>query len=156
MRHGRAAARVHERAIKLRVAVYQVFRAIARRELPNRRDLEVTAREHLDGLRSASLSGDGGQVGWAWDRDQPDYPLAAIAVAAVELLTHCDPSRVKECPGAGDCGWLSLDLSRNRSRRWCSMEGCGSRVKMRRQYARRRGPRLTRSNTTIEEDRDGS
>ncbi|MGH3132366.1 MAG: CGNR zinc finger domain-containing protein [Gaiellaceae bacterium] len=46
--------------------------------------------------------------------------------------------RVKECPGAGDCGWLFYDTSRNGTRRWCSMEGCGSRVKMRRQYARRR------------------
>ena len=46
---------------------------------------------------------------------------------------------VKECPGAGDCGWLFYDTSRNGARRWCSMEGCGSGVKMRRHYARQRG-----------------
>jgi len=47
--------------------------------------------------------------------------------------------RVRQCPGANDCGWLFYDTSRNGSRRWCSMEGCGSRVKMRQQYAKKRG-----------------
>ncbi|MFL5589598.1 MAG: CGNR zinc finger domain-containing protein [Ktedonobacteraceae bacterium] len=31
--------------------------------------------------------------------------------------------------------------SKNGSRQWCSMEGCGSRAKMRRQYARKRADR---------------
>jgi predicted RNA-binding Zn ribbon-like protein len=62
-----------------------------------------------------------------------------VARSAVELHTDGDQRRVRECPGAGDCGWLFYDTSRNGSRRWCSMEGCGSRVKMRRHYARHRG-----------------
>jgi predicted RNA-binding Zn ribbon-like protein len=64
-------------------------------------------------------------------------PLWLIAQSAVELLTEGELRRIKQCPGAGDCGWLFYDTSRNGTRRWCSMEGCGSRVKMRRQYARR-------------------
>jgi predicted RNA-binding Zn ribbon-like protein len=151
--HPVAAAAIHERSLDQRRAGYEDFCAVARGEPPSRQDLEVVAREHVAALRSASLSALGGQVGWVWDPREPDYPLAAVAVSAVELLTHGDPTRVKECPGAGDCGWLYLDMSRNRSRRWCSMEGCGSRVKMRRQYARRRGPRGEAIEGHLEDDR---
>ena len=36
------------------------------------------------------------------------------------------------------CPWLFLDLSRNHSRRWCSMNVCGGTMKMRRYRARAR------------------
>jgi predicted RNA-binding Zn ribbon-like protein len=39
--------------------------------------------------------------------------------------------RVRECANH-DCGWLFLDLSRNRSRKWCDMSSCGNRAKVRR------------------------
>ncbi len=77
---------------------------------------------------------------WTWDADirALDRMLWPIVSSAIELLTSHDLRRVKECPGAGDCGWLFFDTSKNGTRHWCSMEGCGSRVKMRRQYARTR------------------
>ena len=76
----------------------------------------------------------GGGYDWSWAGRPDDLarPLWPVARSAVELLTLGDLARVRECPGAGDCGWLFYDTSRNGSRRWCSMEGCGSRVKMRR------------------------
>jgi predicted RNA-binding Zn ribbon-like protein len=55
------------------------------------------------------------------------------------LLTAPELQRVRACPGLGDCGWLFLDTSKSGRRRWCSMEGCGSRAKMRRYYARTHG-----------------
>ncbi len=67
-----------------------------------------------------------------------DRPLWAIASSAVEVLTRDELGQIKECTGTNDCGWLFYDTSKNASRRWCSMEGCDSRVKMRRWYARRR------------------
>jgi predicted RNA-binding Zn ribbon-like protein len=42
---------------------------------------------------------------------------------------------VKQCAGEG-CGWLFLDTSRNHLRRWCTMDECGNRAKMRRRYER--------------------
>jgi len=48
------------------------------------------------------------------------------------------PDRVSECK-SDSCPALFLDLSRNRSRRWCSMEVCGSREKARAYYRRHRG-----------------
>lgn len=37
--------------------------------------------------------------------------------------------RLKLCP-ADDCAWAYYDVSRNRSRRWCSMDVCGNRAKV--------------------------
>jgi predicted RNA-binding Zn ribbon-like protein len=68
--------------------------------------------------------------------------LWPIALSATGLLTSGELERVKECPHEeGGCGWLFYDASKNRSRRWCDMADCGSRVKMRRMYARRRSER---------------
>ena len=44
--------------------------------------------------------------------------------------------RLKVCP-ADDCLWAFYDRSRNRSRRWCDMEICGNRAKVR-SYRERR------------------
>jgi predicted RNA-binding Zn ribbon-like protein len=56
-----------------------------------------------------------------------------IVEAAVALLVSDAMPRVKSCPA---CGWLFLDSSKNRSRRWCSMDTCGAVAKARRYYRR--------------------
>lgn len=64
------------------------------------------------------------------------------ADAAVQLLRTVDLTRLSRCPpGAGGCGWLFLDRSRNRSRRWCRMADCGAEVKARQLTERRRAAR---------------
>jgi predicted RNA-binding Zn ribbon-like protein len=130
---------VFERAIGLRLAVYRVFRAIARSEAPSGEDLDAIRSEYCLSLSFARLVAQHGRFEWTWDELPWDLsrPLWPVARSAVELLTGGDVGRVKECLGPGDCGWLFYDASRNASRRWCSMEGCGSRVKMRRYNARR-------------------
>ena len=77
---------------------------------------------------------------WEWAKyDQDlDRPLWPVARTAADLLTSGRLDRVRECPGADGCGWLFYDTSKNGSRRWCSMEGCGNVAKARRLYARRR------------------
>jgi len=54
-----------------------------------------------------------------------------IVEAGVALLVSDAMPRVKSCPA---CGWFFLDLSKNRSRRWCSMDTCGAIAKSRRYY----------------------
>ncbi|WP_233196275.1 CGNR zinc finger domain-containing protein [Trinickia soli] len=54
-----------------------------------------------------------------------------LAIAANELLSQPILSNVRECSA---CSWLFLDLSRSRSRRWCSMATCGNRAKAQRHY----------------------
>ena len=55
--------------------------------------------------------------------------LWPVAFSAARLLEGADLERLKGCEG---CGRLFLDGSRNHSRRWCDMEGCGNRAKQRR------------------------
>jgi len=45
-------------------------------------------------------------------------------------------SRLKVC-ARHSCLWAFYDTSRNQTRRWCSMAGCGNHVKMKRAYAKR-------------------
>jgi predicted RNA-binding Zn ribbon-like protein len=63
--------------------------------------------------------------------------LASIARDAVGLFGSPLAARVREC-AAPDCSGLFLDESRAGARRWCSMAGCGNRVKVA-AYRRRRG-----------------
>jgi predicted RNA-binding Zn ribbon-like protein len=65
-------------------------------------------------------------------------PVDAIVASAAELIASGPIDRLRVC---GNCPWLFLDLSRNGSRRWCSMEGCGTEVKSRRLTERRRAAR---------------
>ncbi len=78
-----------------------------------------------------------GAFAWRWSFDDGalDGLLAPIVDSAAELLTAPDLARVRECE-ADTCGWLFIDRSRNRSRRWCDMAVCGNRAKVRRHYAR--------------------
>jgi predicted RNA-binding Zn ribbon-like protein len=65
-----------------------------------------------------------------------------VAHAAVDLLSHVDPAHLGMCPvDAGGCGWVFIDRSRNRSRRWCTMGACGAFAKARRLTERRRAAR---------------
>ncbi|MGW6281760.1 CGNR zinc finger domain-containing protein [Kribbella sp. NPDC055071] len=62
-----------------------------------------------------------------------------LVFAAVELVRTVDLRQLRSCPvDEGGCGWLFLDRSRNGSRRWCSMEDCGTRAKIRKLTERRR------------------
>jgi predicted RNA-binding Zn ribbon-like protein len=68
-------------------------------------------------------------------------PLTLIAHSAMSLALSPMIGRVKVC---GGCGWLFIDRTRNRTKRWCITSMCGSRAKARRYYARKTG-RLVQS-----------
>lgn len=56
--------------------------------------------------------------------------LSSIARDAIELFAANLGDRIRTC-AADDCGLFLLDMSRPNLRRWCSMELCGNRSKMR-------------------------
>lgn len=78
------------------------------------------------------------QFVWTWHDDAFGlrYPLWKIAHSAATLLASDDAGRIKTC---GRCSWIFLDTSRNKSRRWCSMETCGNRAKAARHYRKNQG-----------------
>lgn len=68
------------------------------------------------------------------------FPLAAslgnaTAHSALSLLAVETQERLKIC---GNCGWLFIDRSKNRSRIWCDMTVCGNRQKASRHYHRKK------------------
>ena len=123
----------------LRRALRDVFAAVAGNEAPGPNGLALLKATFLEAVTAAELGE--GDDGWrfAWKPDDARRVRYAAAVDAVELLS--DPARLarlRMCPG-NNCGWLFLDTSGRR--RWCSMEVCGSRAKMRRLYRRRQAQR---------------
>ncbi len=134
------AARAYAAARGLREALYRLFSAQARGRRVDPTDLmKVNAALH-EALPHLRVARRGGAYAWDWAEDGGEplqAPLRPIARSAAELLTSDDLARVRECDGA-TCTWLFLDQSRNRSRRWCSMESCGNRAKARRHYHRQR------------------
>ncbi|KQV63963.1 CGNR zinc finger domain-containing protein [Rhizobium sp. Root1220] len=65
----------------------------------------------------------------------PDSLGKATAHSALRLVAMPEPERMKIC---GNCGWLFLDRSKNKSRTWCDMAVCGNRAKANRHYRRRK------------------
>jgi predicted RNA-binding Zn ribbon-like protein len=120
------------RARELREALYRIFRGSVEGRRPAPRDLQILSSE-LSTARSHERLAPAGRVyTWAWDDESAlDRVLWPVARSAAALLTSPDLKRVRRC-GGFQCGWLFLDTSRNHTRRWCSMEDCGNRAKVKR------------------------
>lgn len=133
------ARRVVERARALRDALQSIFTTIAATGDPPAADIAVLNGFLAEGMRHRQLERHERCCGWTWaEGEEPlSQMLWPIVNAAAELLVDGEPDRLKTC-GNEACAWLFLDLSRNRSRRWCMMKDCGNRAKARRHYARRR------------------
>jgi predicted RNA-binding Zn ribbon-like protein len=136
---------VYERAVEVRRYLYDLFRAVALGQPPPRRCIAALRSDEAEALARAELVGGDGGFAWSWAHDDDlARPLRPVIHAAVELLITAPPKqvnplrRVKRCDG---CQWLFIDESKNRSRRWCSMEDCGTDEKMRRYVARRAAAR---------------
>jgi predicted RNA-binding Zn ribbon-like protein len=131
------ASAVLARALALREAIYRVFSAVSQGHGPQPVDLATLNAELSTALAQSRIVLEAEGFAWAWaGRDDAlDRMLWPVVHDVADLLTSEDLNRVGQC--ADDrCGWLFLDVSRNRSRRWCSMEACGNRAKARRHYRR--------------------
>lgn len=138
-RHPKQAHAVLTHVVTLREALYRAFRAAAEGTPAAAADVDAINEALSHAMARARLiPADDGYV-WAWEEDNTalDAPLWPVVRSAAELLTSPELHRVHLCSGV-DCGWLFLDTSKNRSRRWCAMEGCGNRAKARRHYQRTR------------------
>lgn len=62
--------------------------------------------------------------------------MASLAIAWSRLAITGEAVRLKRCTEHA-CAWVFWDVSKNRSRRWCSMRVCGNRAKARRYTAKR-------------------
>jgi predicted RNA-binding Zn ribbon-like protein len=71
------------------------------------------------------------------DADPLGDALARLADALAEALADGDTSRFRICANDA-CRWVFEDTSRGGRRRWCDMQSCGNRAKVRRFRSRQR------------------
>ena len=71
------------------------------------------------------------------DRDPFSRVIGGVAMAIAEAAATGTWVRLKCCPGQR-CGWAFYDRSASSRSRWCSMQVCGARAKMR-AYRGRKG-----------------
>jgi predicted RNA-binding Zn ribbon-like protein len=130
-------------ASRLRNALLDIGSALVQQREPDAAAItELQARyvEAIGHARGTAGSDPGNALGWSWAHRPPaEHALWKLTDSAVELFRHGTLERLKACD---DCRYLYLDASKNNSRRWCSMEGCGKTAKMRR-YVERRAARKT-------------
>jgi predicted RNA-binding Zn ribbon-like protein len=131
------ATAVLARAIALREAIYRLFSAVSHGHGPRPADVAALNAELSTALAQSRIvpAAEGFVWAWAGSDDALDRMLWPVVHDVADLLTSGDLDRVGQCAD-NRCGWLFLDVSRNRSRRWCSMEACGNRAKARRHYRR--------------------
>lgn len=137
--HPREATVALGRARTVREATYALFSAQAAKLPPPSDDLRAFNRAIAPAMARAGLSPAGAHFDWGWPGAEPDLDRITwwVTRSAAELLTSGDLTFVREC-ASYDCGWLFMDATKNRSRRWCDMRTCGNRAKSRRHYERRR------------------
>ena len=75
-----------------------------------------------------SLAGGSRQAGRSHAR--VGQALSAITREAIEAFTDENRARIRAC-AADDCDLIFYDESRSNNRRWCSMQRCGNRSKVR-------------------------
>jgi predicted RNA-binding Zn ribbon-like protein len=133
------AAAAFQRARETRAYVHDIFESVARGRPLARADLLRLQHDAAEALSHGRLVSAHGKYRWSWAHDQDlRRPLWPLIHAALALVTDGPLERVKGC---ASCRFLFVDESKNRSRRWCSMDDCGAEDKMRKYVARRAATR---------------
>lgn len=136
----RKARLVFEEAVRLREAIHAVVVACASGSAPPTSAMNRINEHRRVATRRSQIAFVSGRFERRWlvrsgDLDAVAWPIAESI--AILLVDEVRMSLLRECRGV-DCGWLFLDHSRTRRRRWCDMRACGNRAKAARHYARRR------------------
>jgi predicted RNA-binding Zn ribbon-like protein len=125
-----------QKAQTLRDLLYRLFSTSANNSDPKKEDMASFVKYYGESISQGQFFKTEDHYTTTWKLDETfDTLLWPITHSAGELLLSDQLGQVKECPG---CGWLFLDTSKNQSRRWCSMNTCGARDKMRRYHKKRR------------------
>lgn len=133
------ATRMLDEARALRESLFHILGNVTRQEAPAPDDLAGLNRwVETAGTQARLVPTVPGGLAWAWAEMEArlDAPLWPVVRSAADVLTGPHLARV-HCCAEPDCGWVFLDTSKNGSRRWCSMAGCGSRAKARQYYRRK-------------------
>lgn len=126
-------------AVALRAAIARLATAVADEVTPDPDDVDTLNLYAAMPDIPPALGGGNRQAGAT--RVRVAQALSSIARDAVRVLGG-DPERMRRCD-AEDCRLVFHDESRTVNRRWCSMQRCGNRAKVRAHRARARAARMT-------------
>jgi len=119
-------------AVSLRELLYEIFSRAAKGKRPSREALQAFQGLYRNAARNAEFHVAGNHYRLTWPAIDPlDRVLQEIIRSAADLLTSKALTRVRQCSGE-TCSWLFVDRSHNGMRRWCDMQACGNRAKVRR------------------------
>ena len=126
-------------AVELREMLARIFYRLLERRSPSGEDRIALERWAAACAKHQELRWEDGHLVWRWQAMEanPDAPALLLADDALKLLTQEPPARLHAC-ASDTCRWLFLDVSKNRTRRWCDMKTCGNRAKARRYSAAHR------------------
>ena len=119
----------------LRQAIWEAAHARAAGRPPPERAVAVLNRAAAAAPLAPELAEDGTAADWAGPVRTAQV-LSTLSREMIELLTGPLAERIREC-ASDDCPLVFVDSSRPGARRWCSMERCGNRHKVRAHRARR-------------------
>ncbi|MFD4421824.1 CGNR zinc finger domain-containing protein [Agromyces sp. NPDC058484] len=122
-------------AISLRDAIGRMARSAARGEPARVQEIDLVNLYAATPDIPPALAGGSRQAGRSVQT--VGQALSTIARDAVDLFDPAHAGRIRECNGS-DCTIVYLDTSRAATRRWCSMQRCGNRAKVRAHRARAR------------------
>ncbi|MCU1534926.1 MAG: zf-CGNR multi-domain protein [Glaciihabitans sp.] len=112
----------------LRAAIARMAVAASHNQPPAPEDVDMVNLFAATPDIPPSLAGGSRRAGRSTAR--VSQALSAMARESVELFDVSERGRIREC-AADDCQLVFYDESRSNNRRWCSMQRCGNRAKVR-------------------------
>lgn len=148
--HPAEATSAHRRAIELRESIYRIFTIGIEGQPLTQEDLAVFNDYLGEAMTRSQIVKT--QDDFYWDmtgkKEKLDWILSPIIRSAADMLVSDEFRRVKKCADP-TCGWLFLDISRNRSRRWCDMADCGNRAKASRFYKKNKSSNIVSASSKV-------
>jgi predicted RNA-binding Zn ribbon-like protein len=119
---------------RLRDALWRMAGARVDARDPDPADVATVNAAAAEPPLAFGIAADGSRQ-WMPERSGVAPLLSTVARDAVELFTGPYAHRIREC-ASHNCYLLFVDTSRPGRRRWCAMEHCGNRSKVRAHRAR--------------------
>ncbi|GAB3543072.1 CGNR zinc finger domain-containing protein [Spirosoma fluminis] len=133
------AERVLSKARQLRQSMLILFTALVKEKLA---EVPASTLKAFNGhinealvQRGFSRQADKLTLSWVHPGTELLHVVWIFSLSAYELLTTHDQTLIKQC---GACAWFFLDTTKNHRRKWCDMQSCGTHVKARRYYQRKK------------------
>jgi predicted RNA-binding Zn ribbon-like protein len=126
------------RYLHVRETLYEVLSDVADKRRPDKRkqeQLNLVVSQVFPKL-NFDFSEPSAMLNFNADSSRLDLPLNRIVKLGCELLQYGDSRRIRKCDR---CKKIFFDTSKNRSRKWCSMQTCGNQDKALRYYYKSKG-----------------